>query len=150
MRRIIEKAIAEATKTAGKSGADAALARLRGVVEARAVLDDVEIAYAREARKGGKTWQEVADAAGLKTAAGAVTRYREGSAEERRAADKAQRAERAAATPLPGESVDAVAKREGVDRATLVKRIEAGSLPQYEIVEATYRGRDVKRIAMIG
>lgn len=150
MRDIIEKTIAKATNTTGKSGADAALERLRGVVEARAILDDVEIDYAREARDGGKTWLEVADAAGLKTAGGAVTRYREKSAADRRKVDKAQRADREPAEPLPGESAATIAEREGLDRATLVKRIEAGLLPQYEIVEALYRGRPAKRIKVVG
>lgn len=141
MRKLIEQALAESSKTvdAKATDADTLVARLSAVRAVQKTLDEVEQAYAERARKKGATWAQIASAQGLKTPEAAMYRYSGGK--ERR-----QTRSTAPAEPLVGESLADVAAREGINPATLKKRIQSGALSQYKLVSTTYRGRPAMRV----
>jgi hypothetical protein len=125
------------------------LERLRGIRSLAAALeaDPASLAAVREALDAGRTWDEIADAAGLSPSA---AKYRwAGDDDEiaaRHEASRKRKRERPSSVPtdLPGESVAEAAKRLGVTAQAVYQRVNRGQL-EARTVELP-DGRKYKRV----
>jgi len=139
MKKLIQSALAQASDTVDARGsADVLVKRLAAVRQVQKTLEQVEREYAERARERGATWAQIGDAYEVTPEA---AMYRFGGGKERR-----QTRSTAPAEPLVGESLADVAAREGINPATLRRRIQSGVLPQYKLVPTTYRGRPATRV----
>ncbi len=126
------------------------LERLRAVRTVVAALDadTASLAAVRQAREGGASWEQIAEAAGLKPAA-AKWRW-QGTDEEIAARNEAgrKRAARPSSVPtgLPGHSVTEAARRLGVTAQAVYLRISRGQL-EATTVELP-DGRRYKRVLL--
>ncbi|MFB9310717.1 DNA-directed RNA polymerase specialized sigma24 family protein [Agromyces hippuratus] len=125
------------------------LERLRGIRSLVAALeaDPASLAAVREALGAGRTWEEIADAAGLSASA---AKYRwAGDDDEiaaRHEASRKRKRERPSSVPteLPGLSVSDAAAKLGVTPQAIYQRVTRGLL-RAETVELA-DGRKYKRV----
>ena len=125
------------------------LERLRGIRLLVAALeaDPASLAAVREALGAGRTWDEIADAAGLSASA---AKYRwagdDDEIETRQEASRKRKRERPSSAPteLPGLSVSEAAAKLGVTPQAIYQRVTRGLL-RAETVELA-DGRKYKRV----
>ncbi|WP_022894180.1 hypothetical protein [Agromyces subbeticus] len=150
------RALAELLTLDGLAGHDSAdetdaspLERLRGIRSLIAALeaDPAMLSAVREALGDGRTWDEIADAAGLSPSA-AKYRWAGDDAEiaDRHEASRKRKRERPSSVPtdLPGLSVADAAKQLGVTPQAIYQRVTRGLL-RAESVELP-DGRTYKRV----
>ncbi|SIO22810.1 hypothetical protein [Agromyces cerinus] len=125
------------------------LERLRGIRSLVAALeaDPASLSAVREALDAGRTWDEIADAAGLSASA---AKYRwagdDAEIEARHEASRKRKRERPSSVPteLPGRSVSEAAAKLGVTPQAIYQRVTRGLL-RAETVELA-DGRKYKRV----
>jgi hypothetical protein len=154
-RALAELVALDALHVAGVSGGsddetDASpLERLRGIRSLVAALevDGASLASVREALEAGRSWDEIADAAGLSASA---AKYRwagdDAEIEARHEASRKRKRERPSSVPteLPGLSVAEAAAKLGVTPQAVYQRITRGLL-EAQTVELP-DGRKYKRV----
>jgi DNA-directed RNA polymerase specialized sigma24 family protein len=125
------------------------LERLRGIRSLAAALetDPASLASVREALAAGRTWDEIADAAGLSASA---AKYRWAGGDEeieaRHEASRKRKRERPSSVPtdLPGLSVAEAAAQLGVTPQAIYQRVTRGLLEAKTVELAD--GRTYKRV----